>query len=161
MNAARRATDVFGSVRPLDARSLAGPVIDVEVPPGTELVREGAIIGNFFLIRTGSAQLLRGGRQVGSLSAGDCFGEIDPEGYEPQRYTVLATTPLRLWTFSTFGIGRLCDVIPGTRERILDSLPGRTAEIHPLPRAAQNGTYPPLSPARSRSAAGSSTVIVR
>ena len=108
-------------------------------PAGTELVREGEVIGTFFLIRSGTAQLLRGGRAVGSLGAADCFGVLRPASSEPQRYTVIASSALRLMAFSAFGISRLCDALPGTRERIVDSLPGRGAQIHPLPRTT-NGT---------------------
>jgi len=127
---------VFGSIRPLDARSLAGPVVNVEVSAGTELTHEGGPVGTFFLIRAGSALLVRGDRPVGTLGAGDCFGEIDPRAPTPQRYTIVAITPLRLVTFSALGISRLCDAVPGARERILESLPGRRAEVHSLPLPA-------------------------
>jgi CRP-like cAMP-binding protein len=122
----------FGSVRSLDVRSLAGPVVDVPVPTGTELVREGTEIGTFFVIRSGSAELTRGGRNVGTLGAGDCFGEIDAVAPGPQPFGVTASSPMRLLTFSAFGIGTLCDAIPGTREQLIESLPAQSAEVHVL-----------------------------
>jgi CRP-like cAMP-binding protein len=70
---------VFGSMRPLDVRSLAGPVLDVNVPAGVRLTCEGQAIGTFFVIRSGSAGLWRSDHRVGTLGAGDCFGEIDPD----------------------------------------------------------------------------------
>src|SRR5438309_8129194 len=66
---------VFGAVRALDVRSLAGPVADVEVTPGTELVREGEPIGTFFVIRRGRALLARAGCGIETLGGGDCFGQ--------------------------------------------------------------------------------------
>jgi CRP-like cAMP-binding protein len=127
---------VFGPVRALDVRSLAGPVVDVEVPAGTELVHDGVPIGTFFVIRSGSAELFRDGHHVGGLGTGDCFGEIDPANTEPQRYAVITSAPTRLLTFSAFGISRLCEAIPGARERILARLPTATAEVHSLADAS-------------------------
>ena len=121
----------FGTIRSTDVRSLAGPVVDIEVSAGTELVQQGAVVGTFFLIRSGTAVLLQDGYSVGILGAGECFGEIDPLGREPQSYTVVAGSRLRLVTFSSFGIGRLCDALPGARQRIEDALPHDTAEVHP------------------------------
>jgi hypothetical protein len=66
--------------------------------------------------------LIREGTPVAMLGAGNCFGEIDPLAYEPQRYGVIAATPLKLLTFSSYGIGRLCDALPGVRERLLQTL---------------------------------------
>jgi hypothetical protein len=126
---------VFGPVRPLDVRSLAGPVVDVEVPAGTELVREGIPVGTFFVIRDGSAEVFRDGRHVGSLTIGDCFGEVDPESGGPQAYSVITSSQARLLTFSSFGISRLCEAIPGVRDRILQRLPRATAELHWLSEA--------------------------
>jgi hypothetical protein len=132
----------FGSIRATDVRSLGGPVIDVEVEAGTKVVRQDEIVGTFFVIRGGTALLLRDGTPVATLGPGNCFGEIDPLSRAPQGYSVVAATPLKLLTFSSYGIGRLCDALPGVRERLLQTLA-------------------PPSPTRSRSAAASSTVIVR
>ena len=123
---------VFGPVRAPDVRSLAGPVVDVVVPAGTELMREDVPIGTFFVIRSGSAELFRDGHQVGTLRTGDCFGEVDPECREPQGYGVVTSAPTRILTFSSFGIDRLCEAIPGARQRILDRLPQAGGEVHSL-----------------------------
>jgi CRP-like cAMP-binding protein len=120
---------VFAPIRPLDVRSLAGPVVDVDVPSGTELVREREPIGTFFVIRHGSALVVREGAEIESLGTGDCFGEIDPRSSEPQCYGVITTSRTRLLTFSAFGIDRLCEAIPGARQRIVEQLPARTGEI--------------------------------
>jgi CRP-like cAMP-binding protein len=114
---------VFGSMRSLDVRSLAGPVLDITVPAGARLMHEGQAIGTFFVIRSGSAELWHHDRRLGTLETGDCFGEIDPASSEPQQVSVVATSAMRLLTFSSFGIERLCDAIPAARERILASLP--------------------------------------
>jgi CRP-like cAMP-binding protein len=114
---------VFGPVRSLDVRSLAGPVVDVLVPAGAHLTREGRVIGTFFVIKSGSAELWRGDRMMRTLGTGDCFGEIEPSAPRPQQYSVIASTPMRLLTFSAFGIGRLCAVLPDARERLLEHLP--------------------------------------
>jgi CRP-like cAMP-binding protein len=114
---------VFGSIRALDVRSLAGPVLDINVPAGVSLMREGQTIRTFFVIRSGDAELWRHGRRLGTLGTGDCFGEIDPCSSEPQHVSVVAMSPMRLLTFSSFGIDRLCAEIPDARERIRASLP--------------------------------------
>jgi CRP-like cAMP-binding protein len=113
---------VFGQLRALDVRSLAGPVFEIEVPAGTELVREGEPIGTFFVIRDGAAEESRLGRAIRSLSPGDCFGEADACTGEAQAFSVIATSRLRLLAFSSLGIGQLCAAIPGARERIEASL---------------------------------------
>jgi CRP-like cAMP-binding protein len=114
---------VFGDLRSLEARSLAGPALEVQVPAGTELIREGEQIGTFYVIRSGTAELSTDGSVVRALQAGDCFGEIDPVSPEGQPFSVTATSPMRLLTFSAFGIARLCSAIPTARQRILASLP--------------------------------------
>ena len=41
----------------------------------------------------------------------------------------------RLLTFSSFGIGRLCEEIPGAKQRLLDRLPKASGEVHSLAHA--------------------------
>src|SRR6516165_2592562 len=91
---------VFGEVRTVEARSLAGPVLEVEVASGAELIREGEPVGTFFVIRSGDAELTCEGRTLGVLHAGDCFGEIDPDFERAQAFSVTASSPMRLLTIS-------------------------------------------------------------
>jgi CRP-like cAMP-binding protein len=112
----------FGELRALDVRSLAGPVIEADVPAGTCLVREGEPSGAFFVIRSGTADVRRTGRTLGTLGIGDCFGEIDPVTPAPQSSTVIAGSSLRVTTFSAHGIDSLCAAIPYARERIRSAL---------------------------------------
>jgi CRP-like cAMP-binding protein len=114
---------VFAPVRSLDVRSLAGPALEVLIPSGTAIVQEGQVVGTFFVIRSGAAELRRGGRLVRELQTGDCFGEIDPVTPLPQRFSVVAAATTRLLTFSAFGIGRLCAAMPRAKGRILEFLP--------------------------------------
>jgi CRP-like cAMP-binding protein len=131
MSVAADPMKAFGPVRSLDVRSLAGPVVDVQVPAGAHLVREGQVIGTFFVIRSGAAELWHSNRKVSSLGVGDCFGEIDSSPGRPQEYGVVASTPMRLLTFSAFGIARLCAAIPTARERLMEFLPQVTErELH-------------------------------
>jgi CRP-like cAMP-binding protein len=110
---------VFGSLRARDVRSLAGPVVEARAAEGAELLREGAVTGVFYVIRSGTAALHGGEDTLGILGPGDCFGETDPLRPTPQPFTVIAHSPLQLLTFSAFGIERFCATIPGSRERIL------------------------------------------
>lgn len=114
---------VFGSVRATDVRSLAGPVVDIEIPAGAKVIREGSVVGTFFVIRSGTAELRQGDRRIRTLGMGDCFGEIDPAAIDPHPYSVVATSPVRLLTFSALGIARLCATIPTAKARIVDHLP--------------------------------------
>ena len=116
-------TSVFGNVRSLDARSLAGPAIEVTIAAGCCVVHAGDEIGTFFVIRSGSAELRDGDGRLATLERGDCFGEIDSTRPAPQGFDVVASTTMRLLTFSAFGITRLCATIPGVRQRLLESLP--------------------------------------
>jgi CRP-like cAMP-binding protein len=115
---------IFAPVRPLDARSLGGPTLEVQIPRGTRVVSEGQLIGTFFVIRAGSAEVWRGGARVRELHSGECFGEIDPGTSTPQDYTVIAGGDLRLLTFSALGISRLCAAVPQIAARLKASLPG-------------------------------------
>jgi CRP-like cAMP-binding protein len=132
---------VFGSLRSLDVRSLAGPVLDVNVPAGARLTHEGHAIGTFFVIRSGSAELCQGDRVVRVLGTGDCFGEIDPASCLPQRASVIALSPMRLLTFSAHGIDRLCTAIPDARQRIVASLAEALEDAGRAPVYAAAGRF--------------------
>jgi serine/threonine protein kinase len=44
--------------------------------PGESVIREGEIDDSFYIIVSGSVQVVKGGRALGMLKEGDCFGEM-------------------------------------------------------------------------------------
>jgi CRP-like cAMP-binding protein len=44
--------------------------------PGEAVIREGEIDDSFYVIVAGSVQVVKGGRALGMLKEGDCFGEM-------------------------------------------------------------------------------------
>jgi CRP-like cAMP-binding protein len=145
------ANNPFDPIRFTEVRSLGGPMLDLDVAPGSQLLTEGEIAGTFFVLRGGNALLARDECPVSTLAAGDCFGELDPIAPQPQRYSIITAGPVRVLAFSSFGIGRLCDALPGVGDRL------RAAIAQPPPVRAGYKT----SPTRSRRATGSRTVTVR
>jgi len=145
------ASNPFEPIRFTEVRSLGGPMLGLDVEAGSELLSEGKLAGTFFMLRGGTALLVRDECPVSTLGAGDCFGELDPFAPRPQSYGIVTASPVRVLAFGSFGIGRLCDALPGVGERL------RAAIAQPPPVRAGYKT----SPTRSRRAAGSSTVTVR
>ncbi len=69
----------------------------LDVAPGTAVVSEGEVGDAFYVISSGQAEVRRKRRKLGTLGAGDAFGELALQSGEPRAATVTAVTPLRLF----------------------------------------------------------------
>ena len=88
---------LFSRLRRRDRKRVATMVEEVEVESGRELVAQGDIGHELFIIREGTASVIRDGRHLRELAAGDFFGEIALLDDERRRTsTVIATSPMRL-----------------------------------------------------------------
>ena len=74
---------------------IATQVEELDFPAGKLLCRQGDSGGDFFVILSGTAEVVRDGRPVRDLAAGDFFGEIALIDHGPRTATVTAKTPLR------------------------------------------------------------------
>jgi CRP/FNR family transcriptional regulator, cyclic AMP receptor protein len=75
---------------------LAQQTDEIDVAPGKVLAREGDLGHEFFVIESGSADVTRGGEQLGQLGAGDYFGELALLDEDRRTATVTATSPMAL-----------------------------------------------------------------
>jgi CRP-like cAMP-binding protein len=92
----------------LDQREqLAGVCSELEVEPGTTLLREGDFGYSMFSITTGTADVVRDGVVLRTLGPGDSFGEIAVLSGGRRTATVVATTPMRLVTIFNRDVWRL------------------------------------------------------
>lgn len=75
----------------------------VTATPGESLVEEGATGDAFFAIRSGQADVLRGGERIRTIGPGDHFGEIALLKSVPRTATVSARTPVRAFRLDRQG----------------------------------------------------------
>ena len=75
--------------RPL-LEALAGKLTRVEVPAGTDVVRVGETGDKFYVIESGRLEATYDGRELSSMSQGECFGEIALLRDVPRTATVTA-----------------------------------------------------------------------
>jgi CRP-like cAMP-binding protein len=69
---------------------------EVDVPPGKVLAREGQFGHEFFIIDSGTAEVIRDGETIAELGAGDFFGEMALLDEDRRTATVTAKTPMSL-----------------------------------------------------------------
>jgi CRP/FNR family transcriptional regulator, cyclic AMP receptor protein len=88
-----RSIDLFESL-PRDARGLVAQHADeLDVPEGTQLVRQGEFAYEFFVIEDGGAEVLRDGQRIAELGPGDFLGEMGIVGKVVRNATVVTTSP--------------------------------------------------------------------
>jgi CRP-like cAMP-binding protein len=87
---------------------------------GAEIVREGEMTSDFFVILAGSVEVIRGGERIAVLGEGDCFGEmaaLDPgPGYALARNaTVRALEPVQVGVLDEPAFAALLRSAPAVR----------------------------------------------
>jgi CRP-like cAMP-binding protein len=77
---------------PREARSvIARHADEIDVDEGTDLVRQGEFAYEFFVIKTGGAQVVRDGEHIADLGPGDFLGEMGIVSKAVRNATVTTT----------------------------------------------------------------------
>jgi CRP/FNR family cyclic AMP-dependent transcriptional regulator len=100
---------------------------EIDLREGKELTREGAPGREFFVLVEGTADVVKNGRKVNSLGAGDFFGEIALVHQSPRTATVKATSPVRALVVTERNFKRLLEDIPEIQRKVLLALAERVA----------------------------------
>lgn len=108
-------------------------VEDVDVPAGRVLCTEGTTGGEFFVVVSGTASVTRSGKVIGSMGAGDFFGEIALIDRGVRSATVTASSPMRVLVL---GISQFQDVLqqdPDMARQLLYAVTKRLRALATLP----------------------------
>jgi CRP/FNR family cyclic AMP-dependent transcriptional regulator len=100
----------------------------IRVPKGTEIVSEGKLGHEFYLILSGSASVKRGGRKVASLSAGDYFGEMALLDKGPRTASVVADEDCELLLLGQREFMSVLDQVPPVAHKLLVTMATRLRE---------------------------------
>ena len=111
-----------------ELEKLAGWTFEVEVPEGEELLQEGRLAHEFFVIEDGAVEIRSGGERIAELGAGDFFGEIALLEGGARTATVIATTPLRLIVMSAQEFRRMEQELPAVADRVRAAVQARLGE---------------------------------
>ena len=101
-----------------ELEKLAGWTFEIEVPEGEELMKEGRLAHEFFVIQDGAVEVRHEGERIAELGAGDFFGEIALLEGGTRTATVVATTPLRLIVMSAHEFRRMEQEFPAVADRV-------------------------------------------
>ena len=99
-----RLVPMFAPLTPLALESLARGALEVRVPAGVTVVRQGDVGDRFFVVCDGSLSVHQDGHELRPLGHGDAFGEIALLRSVPRTASITATDSCRLLSIdaSTF-----------------------------------------------------------
>lgn len=100
----------------------------VRVAGGTEIVTEGRIGHEFYLILSGSASVRRRGRRVASLGPGSYFGEMALLDNGPRTATVAADEDCELLVLGQRELMSVLDRVPVVAQKLLVNMASRLRE---------------------------------
>lgn len=116
---------LFAGLRPRDYERIAQLCTEVDAPAGRALCREGEAGQEFFVLLSGTVGVSVGGREVGTLGAGDFFGELALLDAGPRNATVTAKEDVSLLVLSRREFLDLLEEEPIVAVRMLPAIGAR------------------------------------
>jgi CRP/FNR family transcriptional regulator, cyclic AMP receptor protein len=120
---------LFAALRKQELQEVLRAADQIDAEPGQELITEGRVGHEFFLILEGEAKVVKGGKEIQSLGQGDYFGELALLDQGPRSATVVATTPMKLLVVGQREFAGLLQNIPGLAAKLLPGLARRLREV--------------------------------
>jgi CRP-like cAMP-binding protein len=111
-----------------DLAEIARFVDEIEVPDGRELMTEGDVGHEAFVVVDGTAAVTRGGEAVAEVGPGAVVGEMALIDRAPRNASVTATSPMKLLVIGKREFSGLLDESRSFREAILAALADRVRQ---------------------------------
>jgi CRP-like cAMP-binding protein len=124
-----RSVPLFDSLSKDERRTVAQHADEIDVPDGTELVRQGDFAYEFFVLEEGTAEVVRDGERVAELGPGDFLGEMGIVSQAVRNATVLATSPVRAIVIDEQAFRSIRRLNPGVADRITAAVEERSAAL--------------------------------
>jgi CRP-like cAMP-binding protein len=120
---------LFEGLSDKDLARVAAISKEVSHPAGKTVLEEDHSAVGFHLILSGEAEAVQGGKAVGTMRAGDYFGEMSLIDGKPRSASVLAKTDLRTLAIPSWNFERLLDQHPEMMRALLVVLSERIRQL--------------------------------
>jgi CRP/FNR family cyclic AMP-dependent transcriptional regulator len=119
----------FGACSEPELEDLLGRAELRAVEAGTEIVHEGDVGEEFFLVAQGEVEVLRRGREVARLGPGGFFGELALFDDAPRNASVTAETSVAFAVFNRESFRLALDEIPALRDSLIRGMARRLHDL--------------------------------
>jgi CRP-like cAMP-binding protein len=120
---------LFSALSRKELQLVARASDEVSVNAGHELIRQGDIGREMFVLVDGSATVRRNGRKLGSVGPGSAIGELALLDKGPRTATVTTDVDSRLLVLGAREFAGIIDEVPGIAHKIMTSLAARVREL--------------------------------
>lgn len=117
---------LFASLPDGAREELAPWITELSVSEGKHLVDQGDYSYDLFIIQEGSAEVRHDDEHVADLGPGDFFGEMGVLERAQRNATVVAKSPMRLLTLSSWDVKRVKRAAPEVLEQLTAAIEART-----------------------------------
>jgi CRP/FNR family transcriptional regulator, cyclic AMP receptor protein len=115
---------------PREARRVVAQHADeIDVPEGTELVRQGDFAYEFFVIEDGRVEVARDGDMIATLGPGDFLGEMGIVNKVVRNATVITTSPAKVIVMTEQAFRSMSRGNPEVASRISAAVEERCREL--------------------------------
>jgi len=97
-------TPIFANTTEKSLESMIKSAVIKTVAPGDKVVQEGQGGVGFYLILEGNADVVKEGKKLAALTAGDFFGELGVIDGEPRSADVVAVSETKCWILSQWAM---------------------------------------------------------
>jgi CRP-like cAMP-binding protein len=109
---------LFSSLSRRELQEVASHADEVEVGDGRQLMGQGELAYELFVIEEGFAQVFHDGKWIAELGPGDFAGEMGTLARAPRSASVIATTPMRLIVMTDRAFREINQRMPALAEQI-------------------------------------------
>ncbi|MGH2680856.1 MAG: cyclic nucleotide-binding domain-containing protein [Actinomycetota bacterium] len=125
------AVPLFDGFSKRHLRHLAREAEAVTFGPGRAIVEQGQAGEALFVVLSGSARVVRDGRNVGALVPGDFFGELSALDGGPRTASVVPETPMEVLRVFRHTLRKMIQDEPVLAMGLLEGLARRLRQVQP------------------------------
>ncbi len=110
---------IFSELSKKELRKISRLMTEISIDAGRVLIRQGDPGREFMIIRSGDAEVIRNGKKIAEVGAGDFLGELAVLSGAPRNASVIATSDMVIEALNRREFMSLLDENPKIAKKIL------------------------------------------